>query len=230
MFSEITTLTKFLIESGLADDQNFPAITQTGSDRFIVSYPNGSFATMLRNTAYKELYEHQLRHRSYSIRMLDGALIQMSYEFVGSRIEKYRLAFLPSPDLSEFQNNPELYLEDILYADVVDKRAVTVPLRFDFDDRDGVAQGLLHPKSHLTLGQYSNCRIPAAAPITPYLFVEFILRSFYNTATAAVAADLPVHFYDIESCMTTEEANLLHIGVPLTSQRIKGHRQATRRT
>lgn len=221
IFSEITELTKFLMECGLADDQNFPVIDQASSNKFAVSFPTGGFASMLKNSAYQDTYEHQLRQRLYNARMLDGALIQMSYEFVGDRIERYRLAFLPSPSLLEFQNNPELYMEEVLYADVVDKRAVTVPLRFDFDDREGVSHSLVHPKSHLTLGQYSNCRIAAAAPITPYLFVEFVLRSFYNTAAAAVASGLPVHLYDVEACLTEEEAGLLHIGVPLNSWRVR---------
>lgn len=32
-----------------------------------------------------------------------------------------------------------------------------------------------------TLGQYKNCRIPAYGPISPNLFMQFVLENFYNT-------------------------------------------------
>ena len=38
-----------------------------------------------------------------------------------------------------------------------------------------------HPHSHVTLGQYTNCRIPAYGPISPLLFMQFILENFYNS-------------------------------------------------
>lgn len=33
----------------------------------------------------------------------------------------------------------------------------------------------------MTLGQYENCRIPAYGPISPEIFMEFVLENFYNT-------------------------------------------------
>jgi hypothetical protein len=57
--------------------------------------------------------------------------------------------------LEEFQNNPDVYLEDELYADVIAKCNV--------------------PFSYLTLGHYENCRIPVTAPLTPHWSIDFIL-------------------------------------------------------
>jgi len=212
--AEIEKLIKFLMECGLSDDENFPSTSQTAATRFTVTYPNSSFSPLLKNTPYEDLYTHQLEARAFHAKMLDGALIQMSYEFSAGKIEKYRLAFLPSPNLLEFQNNAEIYMEDVLYSEVIDKQVVTVPIRFDYDDREGVARSLKHPKSHLTLGQYHNCRIAVTAPVTPYFFVEFLLRSFYNTAANLFAADLPFHGYDLDSCITAEESALIHVAVP----------------
>ncbi len=114
--------------------------------------------------------------------MLDGALIQMSYRVKNDLVETHRLAFFPSPYLEGFQNEPDLYIEELVYAEVIWKNIVPFPLRFDFDSREGVYEELRHPKSHLTLGQYKNCRIPVCAPLTPYHFVSFLLRHFYHTA------------------------------------------------
>ena len=87
------------------------------------------------------------------------------------------------------------------------KNIVPFPIRFDFDADDKRHVDLSHPKSHLTLGQYQNCRIPVSAPITPIVFVKFILRNFYNTAYHLYEADLdlPVTYFG-ESITEGEQA------------------------
>ena len=141
-------------------------------------------------------------------------MVQMQYEFFRNQLVRHRLAFLPSPDLLEFQNNPGLYLREALYADVVDERVVTVPLRFDYDVREDVARELEHPKSHLTLGEYKLCRIPVMAAVTPNAFMAFILRSFYNAAAASVGAELPPPTLRFEECIADAERRVVHIGIP----------------
>ncbi len=215
IFDEINVLTYYLIESGLADDQNLPVLSRKGRDEYEVSIAGfDSFAPILKNRPYQELHDELAYERGYNVKMLDGALIQMTYELADRSIRKSRLAFMPSPNLLDFQNNPEVYLEDAMYADVIDKRVVTVPLRFDFDIRPGVAQDTDHPVSHLTLGQYAHCRIATTAPLTPFLFVEFILRSFYKSALGSVTSSLPFHGFRLARCITVNEASLIHIGVP----------------
>ena len=36
-----------------------------------------------------------------------------------------------------------------------------------------------HPASHVTFGQFLNCRIPVSMPVTPRKFILFLLRNFY---------------------------------------------------
>ena len=141
-------------------------------------------------------------------------MIQMQYEFFRNQLARHRLAFLPSPDLLEFQNNRELYFREALYADVVDERVVTVPLRFDYDVREGVTRELEHPKSHLTLGEYKLCRIPVTAAVTPNAFMAFILRSFYNAAAASVDRQIPSPALRFAECIADAERRVVHIGVP----------------
>lgn len=212
---EIVSLTGFLIEAGLVDDQNFPGIASEGRQASI-RCPNANFRSVLRDQPYAESYAEQLESRSFNMRMLDGALIQMAYEFDRKSLTRARLAFLPSPDLLEFQNNPEIYLEELLYADVVDKRAVTVPLRFDFDSRDDVASPLDHPVSHLTLGQYTACRIAAVGALTPSIFLHFIVRSFYGLARAEIEP-LPTFDLKFAQSIFAEELEFVHIGVPTSA-------------
>ncbi|MGB9113412.1 MAG: DUF2290 domain-containing protein [Acidimicrobiales bacterium] len=197
----------------MADDQNYPFERKTGATTFSIRFTNVILDTSpIRDVPYVDTYMAHNQGRIYNIKMLDGALIQMSFDFDDDVLIKYRLAFLPSPDLLEFQNYPEVYLNETLYADVVERRVVTVPVRFDFDSHS--AASLVHPASHLTLGQYSGCRIPTVAPLTPSLFVEFLLRSFYNTASFDCVSTLPSNLGPLPGCITDEERSIVHVGVP----------------
>jgi hypothetical protein len=210
---EITRLTTFLVEKGFADDQNFP-VRRGDNKSTTITFPNANFPPTLRNVPYGDLYQSQREARSFNIVMLDGALMQYSYEFAGLSVIRCRLAFLPSPTLEVFQNDPELYEDDLMYAEAVKRQAVTVPIRFEFDDREGVPKNVDHPRSHVTLGQYSNCRIAASAPITPGVFIGFILRSFYNTAIRTISEGAPCAPHRWKSTITADEAELLHVAVP----------------
>jgi hypothetical protein len=181
IFRQIEKLTEILVGISLCDHQNFPAVQklQHGySEIGIGNHPDIGYA--LKNISYQEIYEELVQTQTYNLKMLDGALIQMVYHFKNDSIESHRLAFFPSPTLEEFQNNPEIYLEDEIYADIIAKNIVPFPLRFDFDNNNFTE--CEHPKSHVTLGQYKNCRIPASSPLMPCSFIFFILRNFYNTA------------------------------------------------
>jgi hypothetical protein len=141
--------------------------------------------------------------------MVDGGLIQMLYTFQRGELIKHSLSFSPSPDLLEFQNNPEVYEEDILYAEVLLKNVVVTPIRFDFDTK--VFCDYHHPKSHMTIGQYKNCRIPVSAPLTPYQLLNFILRAFDNTAFREYCLELKRRAEYFPLIITDLEQSLPHL-------------------
>lgn len=178
---QIDKITSELMLYSLCDEQNYPIISNN-----IISFENarGNLSKALKNVPYSDIYNELNKNKAFNIKMLDGALILMLYEFEKSRkldkLNKHNLSFFPSPNLEAFQNEPEIYEEDEIYADIISKNIVPFPIRFDFDPLNH--QIIEHPKSHLTLGQYKNCRIPVTAPLTPFEFIEFILRNFYNTA------------------------------------------------
>jgi hypothetical protein len=212
---EVNGAIEVLVGHGLADDQNPAYVDRVGKNHYLVRYSNEpAFTAALRNRPYAEAYRELRLARSYNILMLDGAMLQMVYEFEDGDLKRHRLAFLPSPDLLEYQNNPELYEEELLYADVVDKGVVAVPLRFDFDCRPEVAVPLEHPISHLTLGQYRDCRIPVSAGVTPRTFVGFVLASFYHSASATLRVALPRPVLRFRACIDQDELQAVHINVP----------------
>jgi hypothetical protein len=214
IFRQITKLTEVLVGLSLCDHQNFPAIhnLQHGYCEIGISnHTNLSYA--LKNISYHKIYAELERTQTYNLKMLDGALVQMVYCFRNDIIESHRLAFFPSPTLEEFQNNPEIYLEDEIYADVVAENIVPFPLRFDFDNNNSIE--IDHPKSHITLGQYKNCRIPVSAPLMPFHFVIFILRNFYNTAFLKYSDELkPVVPSVFTETITDLERKSIYVQIP----------------
>ena len=217
---ELLDLTGHLIEQSLADDQNSVVRREVGHGLAVLEAPYWSSEDcpdLFAPVPYGELHKRFAAQRAYDLRLLDGGLIQFRFEFTTKRpgkLRRSRLAYLPSPDLTPFQEDPDIYLQDEVFGDVVDLRAVTTPVRFDYDSRDEVVTDLHHPVSHVTLGQYPHCRIAASGPITPYYFVEFVLRSFYRTASWLATEHLPKPRVRIPLTITDLERSLLHFGLP----------------
>ena len=65
------------------------------------------------------MYNHLNSERAFSVKMPDGALILVRYLYENSILQKHVLGFYPSPSLNIFQNDPKIYMNDVLYADVV---------------------------------------------------------------------------------------------------------------
>ncbi|MEG3911504.1 DUF2290 domain-containing protein [Microcoleus sp. w2-18bC1] len=209
---EINEITRKLIFIGLSVEQNYVSSTQTGKGSYKIAYSGmQDLSIVLKNVDYKEMYEELDRNDNYNIKMIDGALIQLMYTYENSSLISHRLAFFPSPFLENFQNDPEIYEKDEIYADIIAKNILPVPIRFDYDPDNH--QELDHPKSHLTLGQFKNCRIPVCSPIAPSTFISFILRSFYNTAFKKFTAQLTFSSKLFQKTITSGEKKILHIAI-----------------
>lgn len=213
--TQIYDIVLYMMDTGLSDDQNFPVLDDRERPLLRVSFPGAEHVGIaLRDRPYEEIYRDLADSRAFNIKMLDGALVQMTYQFVRGGLMNHRLAFFPSPSLAEFQNDPQSYFDDDLYADIVANNIVHVPLRFDYDASEDLHQVLTHPKSHLTLGQYMNCRVPVSAPLTPLQFIDFLLRSFYHTAYQNYAAKLPATSARFPDSILPAERGVVHIVVP----------------
>jgi len=181
--AEIDSLARLLVTSGLADETLGTSIrSRAGETLAEPSEPVGR--EVMRLESYEALYRRQSQQGAYQVRLLDGALLQLSYAFVGRNISRHRLAYLPSPSLLPFESEPDLYLGEVPFLDVVGRQIMVVPLRFDFDNRPEADATANHPASHLTLGQYANGRIPVSGPVLPWMFVSFVVGHFYRHGPA----------------------------------------------
>lgn len=212
-YNQILRLTSDLINASLCDSQNFPSITDFPKRITEIGISHSDNSIFLKNIPYSEMYQEVLKRNAYNIKMIDGALLTLLYRFQDGKLTAHRLSYFPSPDLVSFQNDPEIYIEDEIYLDMLDKRIVTVPLRFDFDNCSSVYKPIDHPISHLTLGQYENCRIPVSSALTPYQFITFITVNFYRTAHSKSRFS---PFKDkFEDSIFPEEKEYIHINTPV---------------
>lgn len=213
ILSQIHSLTKDLIQVGLCDDQNYAHIVSLKGDVKKVTIGRLETTIFLKNVSYRDIYYEMLEKRAFNMKMIDGALILMEYSFGKEGILHHRLSFFPSPDLLEYQSNEELYLEDEIYLDILEKQVVTVPLRFDYDEEE--ASPIEHPISHLTVGQYTNCRIPVTSAVPPGQFVEFVVRNFYHTAYHKYCDRIGKYPNEFPRTLLKEEEALIYMNIPL---------------
>lgn len=213
ILNQINTLTTDLISSGLCEEENFPSMKRFPNNVIEIGISAVNNSAFLKSIPYADMYQILLRQKNYNIKMIDGALLTMQYRFIKNHLSSHRLAYFPAPDLEAFQNEPELYLDDEIYADILDRRIVTVPFRFDFDNNQKTYIPIEHPISHLTLGQYKNCRIPVSSALTPYQFLTFVIRNFYHTASLNYVITV---FQDrFDDTIFREEQELIHVNTPL---------------
>ncbi|MCW5729367.1 MAG: DUF2290 domain-containing protein [Alphaproteobacteria bacterium] len=211
---DIDGLISKLICIGVCDDSNFSAIRSSGKRADVTFSGSEHVSIALGDIEYAEIYRELADKRSYNMKLIDGALLQMMYRVESDQLLQHRLAFYPSPSLLPFQDDPDAYLRDELFLDIVRRRIVPFPLRFDFNAQEGLHIDITHPKSHLTLGDVKGCRIPVSAPLTPRWFVEFILRNFYQTETCDFVSGLPQHKIGFSRSITAKEAGLMHMVIP----------------
>ena len=98
-----------------------------------------------------------------------------------------------------------------IYADIIAKNILPVPVRFDYDPEN--YKEFDHPKCHLTLGQFKNCRIPVSSPIMPGIFIAFILRSFYNTAFRKLTDEINFSSRLFEETISPMEKRIIHVAI-----------------
>nr|WP_321510178.1 DUF2290 domain-containing protein [uncultured Hyphomonas sp.] len=212
---EINAITSTLVGLGLADNQNYAVYKRVGEEEEEVTFkPDTDTKAFLKNIPYADAYEEMKRGKYYNVMFPDGALLQIYYLFRKGSVSRHRLAFLPSPNLLEYQNEPELYDQELMFADMVDKSVVATPVRFDFDEEQ--FEEIVHPMAHMTIGQYRNCRVPMSSALGAFRFFEFVLSSFYNTAYREIQAQIISKKIVHKRTITEDEAKRVHVGLECT--------------
>ena len=200
-----------VIETGVSVQQRFPIVSNDGNGPTLGSLAGSSVA--LRDVAYDTIYAELESNELFHIKLPDGGLLVFQYAFdAEGELRKHRLGFFPSPTLPTVEEAPELYRYDELYGDILSKRIVRFPIRFDFDPDN--YRPRYHAHSHLTLGQFQNCRIPVTHAVSPNGFLLFVLRNFYHRLYLrhSNVFEKKLGICMTASCITTHERGLPHFG------------------
>lgn len=216
VFQELQQVARTFNLLGIANKVFEPVLTQ-GSPETLVHSPNRVDARILENISYSDLYELADREFLYMFKLVDGALLQFDYAFDrhGRKLQRHRLAFLPSPHLDPFMDFEEAYWKDHSFVEIVGHQVSPVPIRLDFDARPGVAASVTHPAAHLTLGQYLNCRIPVSGPVHPSAFASFIGRHFYSDSSGSMGSFPRKKAYVFDDTLTGDERRNTFLQVSL---------------
>lgn len=117
----------------------------------------------------------------YSALLPDAALLQLTYEVIGSEVVAHRLAYVPCPVIIDEEllrlGEPVADVVEVTLASDPNAVALRSPVRFDFDP-GSAAPG--HPAAHFTING-DDCRIACVAAMHPYRFIDFVYRHFYPT-------------------------------------------------
>lgn len=211
VMSSINLIIRRMIETGLSNQQNYPTMTSAGHNHEIGISGAPALSMSMKDERYNRIYDGLDKAGAYHIKMIDGALVQMCYRFRKRTVMAHRLCVFPAPHLENYDSDPASYEKDALYADIVGDSIVHVPIRFDYDATESKHIDVRHPKSHLTLGQYPNCRIPVTAPLSPARFIKFVLRNFYHTAFHAANLDEIDSTFRFGDTVTTNERAITHV-------------------
>lgn len=215
---EIDGVIRSLMESGICDDANF-CLIRGGAKQCEITFAGSEHISLAYDDIdYSVIYNELESRRSFNMKLIDGALLQMQYKLKNNQPLQHRLAFYPSPSLRSFRDDPEAYIKDELFIDIINRRIVPFPLRFDYDCREGFFKEIEHPKSHLTLGDVEGCRIPVSGPVSPRWFTDFIIRNFYQSDNHKFTNYLPKHELHFHKCITKNESGLVHIQIPVAKQ------------
>lgn len=177
---QISEFIERLIAASISAKQFFPSIRRADGGSILIG-SRSSTSIALRDIPYDEVYKEVDANNAYDVRLIDGGLLAFQYWFSESEeLLQHRLVYFPSPALPTIDDSPALYERDELYGDIVARRLVRFPIRFDYAPAQQA--DMVHPACHMTLGQYENCRIPVVGPLTPNSFGMFIVRNFYCRA------------------------------------------------
>lgn len=199
------------IETGVSVQQRFPIVSNDGNGPTLGSLAGSSIA--LKDVAYADIYTELESNELFHIKLPDGGLLVFQYAFdAGGGLRKHRLGFFPSPTLPTVEEAPDLYRYDELYGDILSKQIVRFPIRFDFDPKN--YRPRYHAHSHLTLGQFQNCRIPVTHAVSPNGFLLFVLRNFYHQLYLRHlnVFEKKLVICMTASCITAAERGLPHFG------------------
>jgi hypothetical protein len=200
-----------LRELGLLMDHNESVVLRLSGNTVRVTWAASSLRPELSRFVDSTVEEYLvfLRGRHFNFLLLDGSMIQMSYDLRGrNEIVGCRAVWFPCP--------APFAVEDLEYASIEELVETTpqlnlvcrAPLRIDF------APGMAtpdHPSTHLHSG-VEKFRLPAQRALEPTRFVRLILRTAYPDLWRGRAETMTCDDWSASDSLTDEDRRVGFLG------------------
>ena len=196
-----------LLEKKYIRDHNEFSIKNTTQQTSLVTRPNRQKESNIlfdRETSISNIAETLLYNREYNLLLYDKGIFQFEFEIYNGKIIKERFVFIKKQN--KLWNKEEIsFLDNDELAEdwFIDEIGIPIIIRVDFDENNYVE--MKHPKSHMTISNYDECRIPMQGPISISKFVNFVLNIFYNDDIEVLDC-----IYDEIITISNKEKELLH--------------------
>ena len=162
-------------------------------------------------------YYSMLENRDYSILLKDGGIIQISLDYLGSKLNGHRYAFIPCPiyfdeaDLNLLDEGIPFieFIDELQHKELASRFRIRPSFRFEYDPNSTQDD---HPFSHVHLGK-SSSRIPVSRPIRVEQFFRFVFKNFYPSEFMQYSKLNELSSQVLPETITAEERSELHIHV-----------------
>lgn len=221
--NEINKISETLISARMAIDYNF-SLLDSKQSTIAVKTKKKLFEIVTINNII-DRYKNFISNKFYNCLLFDGSLLQFYYRYSNGKIINHRLCYIPCPiniyscELEEFSIIGIIEKVQKIPQELSNRSKEHTILRFDYDIEN---QSVIHPASHLTFLS-SNCRIPVCSPLSPLMFIQFILNNFYeenflveNNVNIRMIDNLKIKkstSFEIDKCLLEEHEKIFHINI-----------------
>jgi len=182
IFDDYNFVLKELLNNNLYRDGNSLKIIDSGSSKEIITWANKKEKNVMYDTYMdaQSMMENVLMDNQYLIELYDKSVFQFECIVEDEEIKKIRMVFFKKDniiweiDKLNYIESQELEQDDWFEHDF----GIPIMIRIDYDPMEYV--DVIHSKTHMTLFNSQNCRIPMKTYFMFSEFVYFILDSFYN--------------------------------------------------
>jgi len=198
-----------LLEGGIAIDMNKAICLGQPEGKTLVTWASTGISTAFTDLPFATVGEYLelVSARQFTVLLLDGALLQISYTVQGGDVIGHRLCWYPCPGEIREEDLELASIEEIVSCAPIGDVKCRGPIRFDFKAGEGTDG---HSPSHLHLSE-AECRIPVRGPLDLATFSTFVLRNFYPDLWPTRRAFVNTPVWHPEVTISDEEALSPHL-------------------
>lgn len=171
---------KRLLEAGLLDDWN-PSVVEGTYDRGVrrITWATNGIRPELVDVTLSNVREYLLflEGRHYQFKLVDGSLIQVSFDVhePSSEVRQSRLVWYPCPVSFAPEEILEFPLSELILTSPTELINLQAPLRIDYAPNQMADN---HSTTHMHLGR-EEFRLPVQRPMEPCRFLRLIIRTAF---------------------------------------------------